>query len=508
MLSHIGGLGVDYDINRKISIGLSSHYNYRTRNSFDKSNYGNFDALMNPTDLYNRDNFSIETGDGYEVALNYKMKFEKPKKELTAQTSYSFRKEDENANVFQTNFTNSGIPLYPLYLENDYTNDKDYLGLIQVDYYDPIGEEGKFELGYKSNFRKTNSNYRADVFDNNQLIWINIPNVTNDFIYNTQTHAVYTNYGLKLGSFAFQTGIRLEQTITNANQVTQNKNFDKNYFGIFPSIFLTQSITKTQDIQISYTRRINRPRSGAVNPFIDYSDPQNLRAGNPDLNPEYINSFEMGYLKYFDNFSLTSNLFYKLTNDVINRITVLTDSGVTFTTFKNLATSNSYGLELIASGQLLKWWFLNGNFSYFRSIVKGNYGEGDLDNSSYTWSARLNSTFSFPNLFDMQFAYNYNGKIVTAQGTTDPFQSFDFALKKDLFDKKFSIGFRVSDLFNSFKFSTTSTGLNFSQTGSRKRDSRNAFITVTYRFGTDDKSQRKKRNGKEDNEDNGNTEDY
>jgi outer membrane receptor protein involved in Fe transport len=508
MLSNIGGFGIDYDVNKKISLGMTGRYNYRTRNRFDKSEYDL--SLYNLENLqygYDRNNFDGETGNGFDLSLNYKMKFDKPKQELTALVDYGYRNEDETTNINQQNFTGNNILTYPMYLENDYNNDKDYDGVIQVDYFHPLGEEAKLEFGYKSDFTKMKTNYRADVFDFNQQLWSNNANVSNDFTYNSQTHAAYGIYGSKLGSFSFQVGLRAEQTFTNSDQVTQNKSMDKNYFSVFPSLYLTQSLTKTQDLQLSYTRRINRPHSWFLNPFIDYSDPQNLRQGNPELNPEYINSVEIGYLKYFNNFSVTSSLFYKLTNDVINRITTLTDSNVTLTTFKNLSKSSSYGFEFIASGQLLNWWFLNGNFSYYRSIVEGNYGAGELNNSSYTWSTRFNTSFSFPKLFDVQFAYNYNGRNVTAQGTTEPNQSFDLALKRDLLDKRITLAFRMSDLFNSSKYSSTSTGPGFEVSSSRKRDTRVAFFTFTYRLGNIDKSEHRKKQNRDENE-NGNTEDY
>ncbi len=503
MLSNIGGIGLDYDINKKISLGFSGSYNYRTRNRFDKSMYNNYDNSMTSLYSYDRNNYNDETGEGFDLSLNYKMKFDKPKEELTALLNYNYRKEAEILNINEQNYTGSGTPVYPMYFENDYTNDRDYDGIIQVDYYHPLGENGKYETGYKSNFTKIKSDFNADVFDENQQIFVNNPLVTDNFVYNTQTHAAYGIYGTKLGSFAFQVGLRAEMTSTKSEQLTQNSEYNKNYFSLFPSLYFTQSISKTQDIQLSYTKRINRPRPFFLNPFVDYSDPQNLRVGNPELNPEYINSFELGYLKYYNNFSLTSSIFYKLTNDVINRVSTLTDSNVTISTFKNLSKSSSYGLEFIGSGQILNWWFLNANFSYYKTVVNGDYGEGELNNSSYTWSARINSSFSFPKYLDFQIIYNYNGKNVSVQGTSDPFQSCDISLKRDFFNKRITLGFRISDVFNSFKFTTHSTGTNFTSDNTRKRDSRIAFLTFTYRLGNDDKSMGKKKPRKDEN-DNGN----
>jgi outer membrane receptor for ferrienterochelin and colicin len=177
------------------------------------------------------------------------------------------------------------------------------------------------------------------------------------------------------------------------------------------------------------------------------------------------------------------------------------------TTFENISKATSYGFEFIAAGNIWQWWFLNSNFSYYKTILQGNLPTGELDNSNYTWNARLSSTFSFPKLFDFQINFNYQGKTVTAQGTNNPFQTFDLSFKKNLFNKKITVGFRISDLFNSSRFASTSFGPGFDMFSTRKRESRVAFLTLTFRFGKEDKSQSRKKQKKDEN-DNENMDDY
>jgi outer membrane receptor protein involved in Fe transport len=312
-------------------------------------------------------------------------------------------------------------------------------------------------------------------------------------LYKEQIYAVYGTFENNYKKFGYQIGLRLEQAVTNSEQKTLNQNYDKNYFSWFPSIFLKQGIAKDLDLQLSYTRRINRPRIRNLNPFIDISDPQNIRYGNPDLNPEYINGIEFGFVKYFPTISITSSAFYRITQDVITRFTTVDSLGISTSTFENLDQARSYGAELIATGSLAKWWFLNGSISYFRTLIDGNLNSTEMNNSGYSWTSKLMSTMSFPDLFDFQFTYFLQGENVTIQGTTEPFQSADITVKKDFLNKRMTLGFRISDVFNTQKFGFNSSTETFNTSFERRRDSRTFFLTFSYRIGTDDKKQRKQK---------------
>jgi outer membrane receptor protein involved in Fe transport len=291
--------------------------------------------------------------------------------------------------------------------------------------------------------------------------------------------------------------------------LTNNQTFDKNYFSIYPSVYLSQKFASTNELQINYSRRVNRPNLYFLNPFTDYSDPLNLRQGNPNLNPEYINSFEFNYIKYFESATVTASLFYKQVNDMISRISTVYPNGVSLTTFENLSSAKSYGFEFAFNDKFTKWWSMNGNFSYFRMIINGGDANVALNNDNYSYTAKLISNISLFKFVDMQLSYNYQGPTVLAQGTLDPVQSFDIAFKKNILGDKLSLGFRVSDIFNQQKYVSVTSGPGFIQDYTRKRISRNAFLTLSYRFGSDGKPSkptRKKDNN--DNNDNQDNEDY
>ncbi len=510
MIGHLGTVGIDYDINKDNFIGASVSYSNRNRDRNSTSLYQNYNQLYIPTFYYDRRNNDGEKEEGLDANLNYRKKFEKRGQELTASFQYSNSIEKNTLNITERNldFNNNPLPGNN-YLENDYTNERFDSYSIQADYTHPLKEDianptkmkSKFEVGFKSLFRKTDSDFRVENYDytTNQFE----PNyfLSNDFLYKEQIHAVYGTFENTYKKFGYQVGLRLEEALTKSEQMVTNSTYENNYFSWFPSIFMKQGITTTTEAQISFTRRINRPRLQNLNPFIDYSDPQNLRSGNPYLKPEYINGVELGFVKYLSTVALTSSVFYRITEDVITRYITVDSNGISTMTPKNLNKATTYGLEFIGNGALAKWWNFNASASYFRTELDGNLNSTELNNSGYSWTAKLISNMSFPKIIDFQLSMFLQGKNVTPQGYTEPMFSTDIAFKKDFMKKRMSFGVRISDLFNTQKFGFNSNTSTFNTTFERRRDSRTLYLTFTYRIGTDDKKQQRKKPNQEENND-------
>jgi len=510
MLGHLGTVGIDYDINKDNFIGASVSYSHRDRNRSASSLYQNYNQPGYPTFFYDRKNYDDEVESGVDANLNYRKKFEKRGQELVASFQYSNSIEKNTLNIIERNldFNNNPLPGNN-YLENDYTNERFDSYTIQADYTHPLKDDianptkikSKFEVGFKSLYRKTDSDFRVEDYDytSNQFLPNNF--LSNDFLYKEQIHAVYGTFDNNYKNFGYQIGLRLEEALTKSEQMVTNSTYENNYFSWFPSVFMKQGITTTTEAQISFTRRINRPRLQNLNPFVDYSDPQNLRFGNPYLKPEYINGVELGFVKYLTTVALTSSVFYRITEDVITRFITVDSNGISTMTPKNLNKATSYGLELIGNGSLAKWWYFNASASYFRTELDGNLNSTELNNSGYSWTAKLVSNMSFPKILDIQLSMFLQGKNVTPQGYTEPMFSADLAFKKDFMKKRIALGLRISDLFNTQKFGFTSNTTTFNTTYERRRDSRTLFLTFTYRMGTEEKKQQSKKPNQEDNND-------
>ncbi|MCX6161740.1 MAG: TonB-dependent receptor [Ignavibacteriae bacterium] len=508
MAGNMANFGFDYSIDNKNTLSLSGTYNNRDRSSIQTLLFKDINSTGNTTSQYTRYNNEVHNGTALAFTLSFDHKFDKPKQDLSGSVFFSSNTDNGTLNINQQNYLPADNPL----LQNNYTNGKYTLGSVQFDYYQPLGNDlksdSRLEFGYKGTLRNTSSDFRSETFEDIQNAFLPDVNLNNNFEYKEQIHSFYGLYVNNYKDFKYQAGLRLEEAITSSDLINTNQTYSDNYFSFFPSFYISQKFASTNEIQLNYSRRINRPNMHVLNPFIDYSDPYNLRQGNPNLKPEYINSFQLGYMKYFDFASVTSSVFYKQINDMISRITTVDNTGISMTTYDNLNSANSYGLEFTVNGNPLKWWNFNANATYFRTIINGSDVNAALNNDNYSYTAKLTSNFSVFKLFDLQVAYNFQGPTILAQGRMDPVQSFDMAIKKDILDNRGSIGFRVSDLFNQIKYSSQTSGPGFTQDMTRVRDSRVAFLTFSYRLGSDGQKNKPTRKEKPADENNNNESDY
>lgn len=490
-LSHLVKAGIDFEIDRKQSIGLNLNYSPRNSSRLGKNENKYTDSLGNINLNFLSNTNEDDAGKNFDASINYNLKFKNPKNTLYGEVSYSRGTDEETSSTEEVYFIPvNNTPDKYKNIQNEIENQTN----LQLDYVNTPGKNIKIETGYKSIFRKNNDDINFLNYDYLTNSYINNVNISNNFIYSENIHALYAIFTDKIKDFSFSAGGRIEQTSTKGELVTGNKNFDKSYFGFFPSASISQKLSLSQELQLTYSRRINRPDSRTLNPFPDVSDPLNIRIGNPDLKPEYTNSFELSYINYFKFATVTPSVFYRKTDDEISRYRIVTDSNISITTFENLNSSKSYGLDFIVNSQILKWWNVNGNLSFFRSEVNASNISANLVNETDSWSARVSSAMNIPDLFDLQLTYFYSGKRISANGSVEPIQSLDAAVKKEFFNRRMSIGFRISDLFNTMKFRILTGDDRYTQVSERRRNSRTAFLTFTYNIGSTEKG--KDRRGK------------
>jgi outer membrane receptor protein involved in Fe transport len=526
--SHLAKVGLDYTIDPKNTISLTSTFNYRKRNRNEYTLNSDLDSSQTLKDYSVNNSLENSKGYGLDMGLNYSGFFNSPKQTLTGEISYSRSKNDGTDDINLQRYNPNGVPIgnFPN-LQNTSTSTLQNYVNLQLDYVQPFGlsapklgkgkgsnknNQGnnpkgnesatKLEAGVRSIFRSTDNDYVNNYFDSVSNAYVYNSNLSNHFKYNEQIHAAYLVFSSKIKDFSYQVGVRTEGTIAQGDLITNGQSFKNKYIDFFPNISVSQKVGLTNEIQASYSRKINRPRLNNLNPFVDISDPLNISVGNPNLQPEYSDSYELNFLKYFNTTTIEASAFYKQIHNNIVRTRYLTDTGVTVTTFQNLASSKSYGLELIAISQATPWLSFNGSVSYFKSVLNGQLNIGDVNNSNYSWNAKLSSSIKLWGGISMQLLYNYQGEFVTAQGTIKPVQTFDAAIKKDFLNNRASVSFRVSDIFNSQKFDSYTSGFGFTQNSYRKRDSRVAFLTLSFKLGSIDYKQRPDKNKKQDNNNN------
>ena len=246
---------------------------------------------------------------------------------------------------------------------------------------------------------------------------------------------------------------------------------------------MNYNLSKEQKVQLNYSRRINRPSVRSLNPFVDLSDPLNIRFGNPFLNPELINSLELSYLWNGKTTSVNSSLFYRQTNNDITSYRTLREDGITEQTSLNLNRSQNYGLEVVANQDITNWWKVNGTFTFFqRSIQGGANIPGILTRTNRSWTSRVTTDLRPWRGTAIQLAVNYRSPFIVAQGTIHSFFNVDIGVKQDVLKGRGTLSFRVSDIFNTLQFQIDSFGPNFRANTVGKRESRIGFIGFSYRL--------------------------
>ena len=365
-------------------------------------------------------------------------------------------------------------------------------------------EDAQFEAGYRGTFEEEITDYRLDSLNQATGQLVNNQSLTNTFTYNENVHALYTQYGNKFAKFSFLLGLRLEHTqlkgqldsefdTTDFEQVLGvdvDTDFDKRYLGLFPTVNLIYEFDEEgrENISLGYNRRINRPRGWFINPFPSRASRTNIFQGNPDLNPAFSNTFDLGYLKRWSKLTLTTSVYYQQETDSFERVQeqtgeVTTDSIQIVRTIPiNLSTENRIGAELGLLYNPSDWLRLNGSFNLFQFSSEGIFNGVDYGNDNTSWFARFSSKVSLPAKIEWQTNANYRGPRRNAQTENQGIFSLDLAFSKDIMNDNGTLSFNVNDAFNSRKRRSFTETEFFTSDSEFQWRVRSFNISFIYRF--------------------------
>ncbi len=474
-------LGADYLLDDFNTISGSVQYRkFNSTNSGDVNNY-QLDSASTLENYFLNNTNGNRNVQGINYSLDYVRDFDEKDKKFTADVMYlDFAMNSASltdVNYFLTNGNTSALPSSSI---NNTYNNSNKLIIIQSDYTTPVSEGNLFDVGFKSSIRNMAMDYNYFNYDPSLNVWTNNLGRSNNFSYKEQIHAIYAIYTGKIGDFKYQGGLRGEYANTQSAIANSTVSFSKSYYNVYPTVYFAYDFSPVDEFRVSYTRRVDRPKPWQLNPFINYSDSLNLSQGNPNLMPQYTNSYEMGYSSFIFNINVYASLFYKQTSGLVTRISQLENNGVTLTTYQNVASQKNYGTELVGSGRVFSWWNYNANASYFRTNINDPLYVSGVSSYSYSWTARVNSTWKLDKTLSIQASYTYNSPTVTAQGRSDALYHTDLALKKDFMNGNLSISLRASDIFNTMKYSGTTYGTGFTLFNEGKRDSRIYYLGISY----------------------------
>ena len=485
-------VGMDYMFNDKNT--LTGAFLYRTGNGTNKNEIHQLDYDGTETLVGGkvRKFTEKETEPNMDYNLTYKRTFDKKDQSFTLDASYTYGYEEELADIEEFPYS-AEVPVSDELLTqfSSIGETQDNL-VIQADYIQPIFGKGQLETGYKGSIRNINNEYFVEELREGE--WVELPEVSNQFDYDEDIHAVYATIGDKGEKITYQVGVRVEATRIGTRLIETNEVSKKDYLNIFPTGHFAYSLKNNNSLQISYSRRIDRPHYRMLSPFYSYTNPYYIRTGNPDLDPEFTHSLELSHMKNWKTTSLSSAVFYRYTEGEFESIERVNEDGVTISRPENLSTENSMGLEFVVSSDIFEWWKVNGSANFFRSIVNGeNLGE-DFYADVYSWFARINSRMNLK-IFDFQTMYNYRAPRKTTQGRREAFSYVDLALARDVFGDKGTLSLKVSDLFNSRRFRSTSEGDNFYIERQFRRSVTQVTLGFTYRLNQEKRGERNREGG-------------
>lgn len=394
---------------------------------------------------------------------------------------------------------------------------------LKLEYENQVTKNFKIEAGYNGNFSRENTPQES-YMDNTSFDGTNASEdklFFNRFIYKQDLHAFYTTLSYKFGTLSLMGGLRGEYWRVNTESYTweqehdaslREQPFKKDYFQLFPSVFMSWQMTETQQLQLNYTRRLRRPWGGQLNSFRDTRDATTVSFGNPYLTPEFSNSFSLNYLKQWNDHSLLVSAYYRPTTDVIQRISYKNqEDGLFYQTSMNVAKSVSTGLEMTVKNKLWRildlttsanayYYRLNG-FSY---DIDGQTVTGNSDHN-FTWNARMTASLMLPYDISIQSTGRYTARQVITQGYRKANYSIDFGARKNFFNKLFTLSVNCRDLLDSRRFETFTSGPNFTRHQINRRGGRRINMTLTWNFGN---MKQKKRPNKSHNSENDMPMDY
>jgi outer membrane receptor protein involved in Fe transport len=522
--------GFDYFIDNRNTLTIGGNL---VHGNFSNNQPQLIDSTLNkdPESLSNVASLSTFDFKNYGGQLSFKHNFAKANHDITADVNYNTSNNVNNSYI--NTFTN-GIYGFDTSLQKTLGNGYNRFLTIQSDYENPFTANTKFEAGVRAalrNYYTESDKYFHDstnFYDENPKNYLFEQALSSKYKYNDAVYAAYVNYTLKAKKWNYQLGLRLESSNYKGVSLDSNQTFKTNFpLSLFPSAFITYKIGNTDDIQMNYSRRINRPNFFQLSPIINISDPENISIGNPNLKPEFTDAFELSYDKtYKHGGNFLATVYFKYSTGLITNYVYKAPSPVNgsdtayFNTYENANYSYSYGLELTNKLTIARIWDLTVNVNFFDSKINGENIESGLSSSGLSWFGKLNNNFKLPKSFSIQLSGSYQAKTVlpptsgsggpggffqpvltSAQGYINPYYGIDMAVKKDWTWKggnTISLSVGMNDIFRTETVSTYSVSQYFTQTTSRLRDPQLLRINLSYRFGKLDASLFKRKDLKAD----------
>jgi len=475
-LAHNAMAGMDYSFNERNTLSASFLVSTGLGDNFYKRRYNDLDDNDQLTGYSVRNESQKEIEDFYEGSLSYKKTFARKGQSWNVDVKWSSDQDLERSSYDEVSTYAPGTQL-----ERSSVSTHEKMTLIQSDYIHPIFSEGKIEAGFRSTLRHISNEFAFSQLSGDDYVY---PPAFNDrYRYLENVHAAYIMAGNKFGQFSVQAGLRGELSDITTKQESNDKKNNRTYFNLFPSLALSYELSQGNNLQLSYSRRVNRPDQWDLLPFTKFGDNREMMLGNPYLNPEFTHSLEAGFLRTWDKGSLLSSIYYRNTSNVIQRLRSIDDeSGLILLLPRNLSRENSYGFEFNFNYSFFSWLKFNSGLNLFRRQTSGVYEGTDLSSDAFTLTNRSALNATIARVWKVQSSFNYRAPQKTTQGRQLSGYFMDMAVSRDILEGNGTIVFNIRDVFNTRRWrGITDTDEFYTETSMQWRP-RSFQLSFTYRF--------------------------
>ena len=488
--------GLDYSITSNDNVSIGLRYGGRAMTRESKLNYDQWNEPGGLHQLYISKSEQERSGDFLALNLDYRHQFAQKGHEIITQVIYHQRDMDEesmdelldsNDQITSGRKTTEQGPASPLRIKIDYTL--------------PINKKNKIEAGYQSRLGHSEDITSLCDYDSSTGQYEIQPEFSYKIEYDRHIHGLYSMYSGETGSLGYQGGLRAEYTNRKFDLTNTSSVFTLERWDYFPTVHFSYQFSKERQMMASYTRRIKRPRGYSFEPFDTWMDAYNVRRGNPDLKPEYINSYELGYQIFFGRSILSFEGYYRMTTNKIERVRSVYEADITLHTFANAGTSYTFGSELMLNTDVFKLWNVNLMANLYNYRIEGNLLGRPFSRESFNWNTRFNNTLNLLKSTRLQVNAMYNSPSVSAQGSREGYMTLNLGLRQEFLDRALSATLQVRNVLQTARHDFISEGLNFYSHTRFERKAPMVTLNLSYKI-HNYKEERKKRdsqgNGDED----------
>ncbi len=468
--------GLDFNLSTADYLSLGGRFGTRDHQHNSNLFYDQWSTDNPLHSAYLSQDASKRSGSFYALYSNYNHKFNENGHELSGEFYVRHRNSDENSTTteLQNNIQTGGKQSTESGPSTRYSG--------KLDYTLPFNENRKFEAGSEGRLELSEDQNGYYEFNNLTNSYDFKPDFSNDVNYNLRQLSIYSIYADAIGDLGIQGGIRTEYTYRNIDITAKNQEFSIDRWDFFPSFHTSYKFKNGAQIMASYTRRIDRPHGWQFEPFYTWIDANNIRKGNPDLIPEFIDSYELGFQTFFGNMSLSNEFYYRVNHNRIEDVTSIYSENVTLRTPQNVGIDYSLGYEFMLTVDPFKFWDINLSGNLYDYKIKGKLFDVAFSRESFNWSARMSNGINFTPTTQLQLNIRYNSPSVSSQGSWHGYFMTDLAVKQDFLNKKFSVTLQIRDLLQTGKFQFTQEGPDFYNFRQYTRQSPTVMLNFRFNF--------------------------